>query len=835
MSKASAKTRIVIAAGGSGGHIFPAISLARRLRDRERQCDILFVGSNKSLDRRIFEKNGFNYKLLSTNKLPYRASFALLMFFVKLTGDLLHSLYIICRYRPDVVVSFGGYVASPIALAGFLLKVPVLTHEQNVVPGRANKILFKLSRVVALSFDETRGFMGSDSRKAVLTGNPIRPEIFRHDRAASMKKFGLREDKFTILIVGGSQGAHRLNEIFIKAFAGFDQDMKARLQVVHLTGLKDHEWAAAEYGASGIDHRVYSFIDTIEEAYSVSDLVVTRSGASALFEIAFFAKPMIVVPYPFAMSHQSQNAAVFSKNRAAIQIEERDLSEERVRNVVKELVHDDAKRSQLAESARRMAFPESSDILASHVLRLAKSPVLVKERKHVHFVGIGGIGMSGIALVLLEMGYRVSGSDAKLSGITKKLEEKGAAIYEGHRASNLPKTADIVVYSSAATQDNPELVEASRRRLAIVQRAEILSELFNAKSGIAVSGMHGKTTTTSLISVMLENCGNDPTVIIGGEVERFKGNAKLGKSRYFVAEADESDASFLHLTPLYAVITNVELEHLDYYKTLDDVISSYAAFAQNIKDGGCIFRYHDDDNIRKVLAHYKGQVKSYGFSKEATIYPADIEMDGFSTSFGCVYNGQRLGTVDLSIPGRHNVLNALATILVGLHLGFGFDDIARSIKDFRGTKRRFHLRADVDGVMLIDDYAHHPTEIRAVLDACRNWKERRLIAIFQPHRYTRTLHLADDFGRCFTGVDKLILTDIYAASEAPIEGVSVKTIYDKVKANGLADVEMMKKEDITEYVMKNKRRGDMIVVLGAGDVKDVANELSERMNGALVK
>lgn len=455
---------------------------------------------------------------------------------------------------------------------------------------------------------------------------------------------------------------------------------------------------------------------------------------------------------------------------------------------------------------------------------------MLSKKKNIHFVGVGGIGMSGIAQILLEMGHNISGSDIEKSHITERLEAMGGRMYAGHRASNLPGSLDILVYSSSITADNPEMKEGLKRKAGIMHRARMLGEIFNRKKGIAVSGTHGKTTTTSLISVMLENARLGPTAIIGGEVSQFNGNAKLGEGPYAVAEADESDGSFIYLKPLYAVITNMEMEHLDHFKSLEHIHASYRAFIDNTKDGGAVFYNAEDMNTRIAMKGFRKHSEGFGFSRNADIYPIGIKMEGFNTSFRCVYKNKVLGSVNLSIPGRHNILNAMAAILVGLKLGIAFKEIARSIKDFDGAKRRFQLRADVGGVMLIDDYAHHPTEIRAVLDACRNWKPRRVVAIFQPHRFSRTKFLADEFGRCFKGVGKLILTDIYAASEKAIRGVSIMNVYDNAKKNGVSDIAVLKKEAIPEHVMRIKRSGDMILVLGAGDIKNVADKLSDMLN-----
>ena len=455
---------------------------------------------------------------------------------------------------------------------------------------------------------------------------------------------------------------------------------------------------------------------------------------------------------------------------------------------------------------------------------------MILEKKNMHFVGIGGIGMSGIAFILLKMGYSVSGSDLESNGLTEKLKKSGAKIFIGHDKKNIMPDTQLVVYSSSINNANPEIAEARSRGVPVVKRAEVLGELLNKKKGIAVTGTHGKTTTTSLISVCFENCGLDPTIMIGGEVPLFGSNAKYGAGDYVIAEADESDGSFLSLKPFYSVITNIEIEHVDYYKTLEDSIGAYAAFANNTKKAGMLFYNNDDHNIKKMLEYFKGKSESFSLHKGSDIYPYEIKMSEFRSSYLCVYKNGILGKVFLSIPGKHNILNSLAAVQVGLKIGLTFEKITQAIQDFTGTKRRFHLRADSEGIMLIDDYAHHPTEIRAVLEACNNWKNRRLIVIFQPHRYSRTKFLADEFGRCFKGAHKLILTDIYAASEEPIEGISSKVIYEKVKRNGQNDVVMLSKENITDHVMKLKKSGDMILVLGAGDIKDVANELSEKLN-----
>ena len=366
--------KVLIAAGGSGGHIFPAVALARSIQTKAPDVEIRFVGSAKSLDRRIFEKEGFKYYMLSGNKLPYKASPALVLFAVRLFFDTIRSFFTIISYRPDVVVGFGGYVSFPVIFMANILRIPAVIHEQNVVPGRANRISFKFAKKIALSFDETRKFLTDrENEKAVVTGNPIRREILKDDKRMGVSRFGLNDKKFTILVIGGSQGAHFLNRVFLKAMGIFDEKTRRAMQVIHLTGARDYEYVLTKYQQlGGLEHRVHSFIDRMEEAYSASDLVVTRSGASAIFEVAFYARPMILVPYPHAMSHQAENAHVFSKKGAAIEVEEKSLTPEVFKGVISGLCSNPTRLKKLSEEARRLSVPEASDNFAMEIFKIGK-------------------------------------------------------------------------------------------------------------------------------------------------------------------------------------------------------------------------------------------------------------------------------------------------------------------------------------------------------------------------------------------------------------------------------------------------------------------------------
>ncbi|WP_455630570.1 UDP-N-acetylmuramate--L-alanine ligase [Megamonas sp.] len=453
---------------------------------------------------------------------------------------------------------------------------------------------------------------------------------------------------------------------------------------------------------------------------------------------------------------------------------------------------------------------------------------MLENIRKLHFVGIGGVGMSAIAEVMLDKGYEISGSDLSESEVVQKLRAKGAVIYKGHNAANV-EGKDAIVLSSAIHQDNPELVQAKKLGLKIFHRSDILAFLLNAAKGIAVAGAHGKTTTSSMISVVLEHAGVDPTILIGGFVDYLNGNAKLGKSDYLVAEADESDGSFLKFYPHIAVVTNIEDDHMDHYGSMENIIKAFIQFVQNLdKENGLAVLCFDNENIRNIAPQLDRRYISYALEHEADYTAADIVADGPQTTFSVVYKGEKLGAVTLNIPGRHNVLNALATIAVCHKLGLSIEAIAAGFAVFTGTKRRFQTKFRNDDVWIVDDYAHHPTEIQTTIKAARQTNPKRLVVAFQPHRYTRTQLLRKEFGSCFKGADVLILTDIYAASEESIPGVSGRTIVDEVKAQtGVDAVYIEKLADIAPWLEQNRRKGDLIITMGAGNIYTVGETLAD--------
>ena len=451
--------------------------------------------------------------------------------------------------------------------------------------------------------------------------------------------------------------------------------------------------------------------------------------------------------------------------------------------------------------------------------------------RRVHFVGIGGSGMSGIAEVLVNMGFRVSGSDLKASETTERLGSIGVKVHIGHSPENV-EGADVVVYSSAVRRDNPEILAALERHIPVIPRAEMLAELMRMKHGIAVAGTHGKTTTTSLIATVLYHGGMDPTVVIGGRLNSIGSNARLGKGEFLVAEADESDRTFLLLTPTIAVVTNIDREHMESYGTMDRVREGYLQFINSIPFYGLAVLNLDHPNIQALLPGVKKRFVTYGRSIQADIRACDLKRRGIYTTFHVRCHGRELGKVNLPMPGEHNVYNALATIGVAMELGMPFRVIKEALESFTGVHRRFEIKAIVDGIVVIDDYGHHPVEIKAVLKAAREGWEKRMVVVFQPHRFTRTKDLYSDFLTAFNEADCLILTEIYPAGEEPIEGIDGALLYRGIKGAGHKNVLFIEdKGTIADRLMEMSRPGDMIIFLGAGDIWQVCDDFVRRLKG----
>jgi len=439
--------------------------------------------------------------------------------------------------------------------------------------------------------------------------------------------------------------------------------------------------------------------------------------------------------------------------------------------------------------------------------------------RRIHFVGIGGIGMSGIAELLLNLGFEVTGSDIKSSDTIERLKRLGAKINIGHRPENVLHS-QVVVYSSAVSKDNPECREAVSRGIPVIPRAEMLAELMRMKYSIAIAGTHGKTTTTSMLATILAKAGLDPTAVIGGKLDLFDSNAKLGESDILVAEADESDRSFLKLAPIVAVVTNIEKEHMDCYTDLNDIKSTYITFLNKVPFYGFDVVCLDDENIQSILPKLERKVITYGTSAQADFRCTSPSFKGSTSIFRAYKANKMLGEIKIDAPGIHNCLNAMAALSVSMQLEIPFETAREALSDFKGVQRRFHVRGEKKGIIVMDDYGHHPTEIRNTLSAIRlGFPGRRIIAVFQPHRYSRTKALFDDFVTAFYDAAILYVTDIFPASEKPIDGVSAMKLLDSIKEHGHRSASYVEDKDtIPETIIKGLKRGDIVVFLGAGDI-----------------
>jgi UDP-N-acetylmuramate--alanine ligase len=454
--------------------------------------------------------------------------------------------------------------------------------------------------------------------------------------------------------------------------------------------------------------------------------------------------------------------------------------------------------------------------------------------QRIHFVGIGGIGMSGIAEVLLNLGYRVSGSDLKASPLTQRLAHFGAITFEGHRAENI-KGAEVVVTSSAIARSNPEVAEAHRLKIPVIQRAEMLAELMRLKYGIAIAGMHGKTTVTSMVAAVLAAGNLDPTVVVGGRVDALGSNARLGKSQYIVAEADESDRSFLKLAPILSVVTNIDREHMDTYRDMKDVEDTFLDFMDRVPFYGMVVACNDDEPFHALLPRVRRRYVTYGKRQgsDFCLIDATTELEpGMPkplSRFGIEFNGKLLGEFSLHVPGTHNILNATAAVAVGVGLEIPIYSIQYALETFRGVDRRFQLRGEVDGIRVVDDYGHHPTEIRATLEAARQVTDGKIHVIFQPHRFTRTQALLEEFARSFSDADNLFVLDIYPASEQPIPGITGELVAQKVAAHGRPAIFVGSFADAVTMASSAAKSGDLIMTLGAGNVSQLGPQVVEAL------
>ena len=690
--------RIVITGGGTGGHLFPAMAVHDALRARRPEADALFVGAARGVEATILPRRGYAFRGLTATPVSGKGWRGRLAAAWALPGTIRQAGRFLREFRPQVVFGVGGYASVPTVLAAGLARIPRVIHEQNAVPGLANRVLGRIASAVAVSFADTaRCFPAGRTQ---VTGNPVRAEIRAGDARAARVRLDLDPEAFTVLVFGGSQGARRLNQAMGEALPALAAE-RAGLQFVHATGAQDLADVRRAYQASGMSARVEPFFEEMALAYQAADFAICRAGAGTLFELGGDGDtgPAGAVPLrrerPPATERRDRRAGRGRVDASRPVLRRAANRRQRAGGAGEAgpVGRDGTPRADAGAARRRRS--DRGPLGAGRLGRIDGADVFKKIRR-IHFVGIGGIGMSGIAEVLHNLGYGVSGSDSKASETTRRLGALGLTVTIGHRAENVG-TADVVVRSSAVTHENPEIAAARQRLVPVIQRAEMLAELMRMKYGVAVAGTHGKTTTTSLVATVLARGGLDPTMVIGGRLNALGSNAKLGRGDFLVAEADESDGSFLKLSPTIAVVTTIDAEHLDYYRDLAHIQDVFVQFINKVPFYGLAVLCLDQENIQAILPQVEKRYVTYGLRTQADLLARDITFAGMTSACRVSWKGEPLGRLTLKIPGLHNVYNALAAVAVGLDLDLPFEVIRDALGEFSGVDRRFQVRGEARG------------------------------------------------------------------------------------------------------------------------------------------
>ncbi len=757
----------------------------------------------------------------------------------------------------------------PPVLAASWLGTPTLIHDANAVIGRANRFLAPRVTAIATTFPDVFSATPALAAKATLTGNPVRPAVI----AAATIPFPAALDPLHLLVFGGSQGARIMADIVPAAIGRLDAGIRNRLSIVQQAREEDMARVREAYARLTVAAEVAPFFTDLPARMAASHLVVSRSGASTVAELAAIGRPSILVPLPHALDQdQFANAGVLEAAGAAIRLVQSDFTPERLAAEIAALRGEAAApcrhggRGAIGRPARRRRSPGRSgaegggnqfeQVISAPSIRHGRacfarykcchdeigvggSMRLPRDIGPIHFIGIGGIGMSGIAEVLVNLGYKVQGSDQSDGANVKRLRDMGVAVAVGHDGGNIAD-AKVVVVSSAIKRDNPELAAARAQRIPVVRRAEMLAELMRLKSCVAIAGTHGKTTTTSMVAALLDAGNFDPTVINGGIINAYGTNARLGAGDWMVVEADESDGTFLKLPADIAIVTNVDPEHLDHFGTFDAVQDAFRAFVENVPFYGFSVMCTDHAVVQSLVGRIEDhRIVTYGENPQADVRLLDVSHAGGASLFTILFR-DRAGQSDheiknltLPMPGRHNALNATAAVAVAHALGIGDDVIRNALAGFGGVRRRFTRTGIWNGVTIIDDYGHHPVEIAAVLKAARESTKGQVIAVVQPHRYTRLAALFEQFCTCFNDADAVIVAPVYPAGEAPIEGINRDSLVQGLITRGHRNaVALDGPPQLAGLIRDFARSGDYVVCLGAGSITQWAYALPGELAAA---
>jgi len=867
--------RVLVAGGHSAGHIEPAMNLADALRALDPAVEITALGTERGLDTTLIPARGYPLELIPPVPLPRKPGRALLATPGKLNASVRAAAEVMERHDIEVVVGFGGYVAMPAYLAARRRGIPIVLHEANARPGLANRLGARLTRHVFTASAAVR------LPHATPIGIPLRPEIAELDRSAlradARLNFGLLTDAPTLLVTGGSQGARAINAAMEGAAAGLHE---AGVQVLHIVGPKN----VVDVPEGKPPYVVVPYVEQMRNAYAAADFVLCRSGAMTCAELTAVGLPAAYVPLPLRGGEQRYNALPIVEAGGGLLVDNVDLSPQWILREVVPRITDVQTLAVMSRAAGHAGARDAGTVLARHVLTVAAErrrfgtrptvahpgstmtttptqdadadrPIgweapgaaLVRsaatdpvpplaELGRVHIMGIAGAGMSGLARILVARGVPVSGCEARESNTVAALRAVGATVHIGHSASHLDD-ADTFVYTTAISPKHPEFVAARESGKPVLRRAAALSAALEDKRCVAITGTHGKTTTTSMLTVAVQACGLDPSFAIGGNLYETGLNAHLGTGELAIVEGDESDGSFLLLHPSMAVITNVEADHLENHGDLEGIFRAFEQFVERIDHNGVLLVCADDPGARRIAdyAHSSGRrVRTYGESADADIRVTDIAEHPDSVEFTA--HGEGLDGVRVrvgALVGRHMALNAAAALGLAVELGLDLDKVLDAWREFRGVHRRFEYRGTAGGISVYDDYAHHPTEVAAVLAAARAvvGGGGRLIAVFQPGTYSRTQTFAAEFAQAMGIADIAVVMDIFPAREEPIPGVTGALIADQIP---LAPENVIYEPSFSATparIAEVAAPGDVIVTMGIGNVYLLCPEILAALAG----
>lgn len=815
--------KIIVSGGGTGGHIYPALTIADEIKKIIPSAEIIYVGTAVGLESNIVPHYGYDMRYIEVAGFKRSLSFDTLRSIYLLHKGLKQAKELLEIEKPDLVIGTGGYVCGPVVYQAAKLGIPTCIQEQNAMPGVTNKLLARMVDKVFLGYEAGRKYF-HDKGQIVYSGNPIRGEILGQDRATCYEELWLNPNIKTILVFGGSRGARSIN----KAMVDVELALSGRtdVQVLHATGDANYAEHMKDLGAKGGvqgNIHIVPYLHNMPVALTVADLAVCRAGAIGLAELAAKGLPAILIPFPFATAnHQEFNARAVEAQGAAQVIIDKDLNSKDLLQAIDNLLQHPDKLAEMHQAALGMGRVSAGEDIARQAIG-----VWAMHNKTLHFTGIGGAGMSAIASVFLARKKKVQGSDLNESEVVKRLIGEGAKVAIGHDAKNIAG-ADCVILSTAIRQSNPEVVAANDKKIPVLHRSDALSWIVNSGEGVTVAGAHGKTTTTSMLALITKMANNGATSLIGGDVAQLGGNAVNGRGKYVVAEADESDGSFLKFHSQIAVVTNIEDDHLDHYGTEENIYKAFKEYVNNVKPGGMAVLCVDNAKVAQLAQEVHLPVITYGIDN-GEYHAQDIEYSTEGTKYKLYHEQEFLGDVTLKLPGRHNVQNSVGAFAVATAMGIKQNVIIKALAEFCGAKRRFETKAKVNGIWFVDDYAHHPTEIKAVLKAARQTGTERIVVCFQPHRYTRTKLLMEEFKHAFDDCDILAVTDVYAASEDPIEGGTSDVLVAAIKqATGKDVVLTPTYDDAYNYLKNIIKSGDLVMSIGAGR----ADLVIERLAGA---